>query len=36
MKSFGQCTGIAIFSCRLFGCAATDKRFGNDEWYRII
>jgi murein DD-endopeptidase MepM/ murein hydrolase activator NlpD len=34
MKSLGRCAGIAIFSCLLFGCAATDKRFGNDEWYQ--
>lgn len=35
MKSFGRSAGISLFtSCLLFGCAATDKRFGDDEWYQ--
>src|SRR5438552_3209869 len=35
MKSSGRRTGAAlIVSCVLFSCAATDKRFGQDEWYQ--
>lgn len=35
MKSFGRSAGVTLFtSCLLFGCAATDKRFGDDEWYQ--
>src|SRR4051812_43225199 len=35
MNSLARSGGIAAFSsCLLLGCAATDQRFGDAEWYQ--
>ena len=35
MNSLGKSTSVLVISsCLLFGCAATDKRFGDEQWYQ--